>query len=173
MEQVYIQHNGEQRKLFNLYTTKELEDKKENNSDQIKYINLKTDSLNTGANRTDWWYRNVIVKQADWCLTELQHGKINLCQSAEEGNQLRRLSMATRNNAKAWYLVSHSYNVTQEVISGLHYHVLYTNERTQVHSAQSSLVVTHPSTNRGRRAVTPVIVPLSYIPWSAQQANSN
>jgi len=26
------------------------------------------------------------------------------------------------------------------------------NERTQVHSARSSLVVTHPSTNRGRRA---------------------
>jgi len=31
-----------------------------------------------------------------------------------------------------------------------------TDERTQVHSAQSSLVVTHPSTNRARRYVTSV-----------------
>jgi len=33
--------------------------------------------------------------------------------------------------------------------------------RTRVHSAQSSLVVTHPSTNRGRRALTSVNVPPS------------
>jgi len=33
---------------------------------------------------------------------------------------------------------------------------VHTNERTQVHSAQSSLVVTHPSTNRGRRYLTSV-----------------
>jgi len=40
--------------------------------------------------------------------------------------------------------------------------LVYTNERTtQVHSARSSLVVTHLSTNRGRRALTSVNVPLS------------
>jgi len=33
---------------------------------------------------------------------------------------------------------------------------VHTDERTQVHSAQSSLVVTHPSTNRGRRYLTSV-----------------
>jgi len=38
---------------------------------------------------------------------------------------------------------------------------VYTDERTQVHNAQSSLVVTHQSTNRGRRAVTSASVPLS------------
>jgi len=32
------------------------------------------------------------------------------------------------------------------------------DERTQVHIAPSSLVVTHPSTNRGRRALTSVNV---------------
>jgi len=31
-----------------------------------------------------------------------------------------------------------------------------TDERTQVHSAQFSLVVTHPSTNRARRYLTSV-----------------
>jgi len=36
-----------------------------------------------------------------------------------------------------------------------------TDERTWVHSAQSSIVVTHPSTNRNQRAVTSVYVPLS------------
>jgi len=29
---------------------------------------------------------------------------------------------------------------------------VHTDERTQVHAVQSSLVVTHPSTNQGRRA---------------------
>jgi len=38
----------------------------------------------------------------------------------------------------------------------------------QVHSAQSSLVVTHPNTNRDRRALISVNVPLS-IPWSPQR----
>jgi len=37
---------------------------------------------------------------------------------------------------------------------------VHTDERTQVHSAQSSLTVTHPSTNRGRRCITSVNVPL-------------
>jgi len=31
---------------------------------------------------------------------------------------------------------------------------IHTDKRTQVHSAQSSLTVTHPSTNRGRRCLT-------------------
>jgi len=31
---------------------------------------------------------------------------------------------------------------------------VHTNERTQVHSARSSLTVTHPSTNRGRHCLT-------------------
>jgi len=38
---------------------------------------------------------------------------------------------------------------------------VHTDERTQIHSAQSSLTVTHPSTNRGRRCITPVNMPLS------------
>jgi len=33
---------------------------------------------------------------------------------------------------------------------------VHTNERTQVHSAQFSLVVTHPSTNQARRYLTSV-----------------
>ena len=33
---------------------------------------------------------------------------------------------------------------------------VHTNERTQVHSAQSFLVVTHPGTNRARRLLTSV-----------------
>jgi len=37
---------------------------------------------------------------------------------------------------------------------------VHTNERTQVHNAQSSLVVTYPSTNQGRRALTSVNMPL-------------
>jgi len=42
------------------------------------------------------------------------------------------------------------------------YVYVHTDERTQqVHSAQSSLVVTHPSTNRCRRALTSVEVALS------------
>jgi len=36
------------------------------------------------------------------------------------------------------------------------------DERTQVYSAQSFLVVTHPSTNRGRHALTVINVPLSF-----------
>jgi len=40
---------------------------------------------------------------------------------------------------------------------------VHTDERTQVHSAQSSLVVTHPSINRSRRALTSMNGPLSYI----------
>jgi len=38
---------------------------------------------------------------------------------------------------------------------------VHTDERTQVQSAWSSLTVTHPSTNRGRRCLTSVNVPLS------------
>jgi len=38
---------------------------------------------------------------------------------------------------------------------------VHTDERTQVHSAQSSLTITHPSTNRGRRYLISVNVPLS------------
>jgi len=38
---------------------------------------------------------------------------------------------------------------------------IHTDERTQVHSAQSSLTVTHPSTNRSRRDLTSVNVPLN------------
>ena len=38
---------------------------------------------------------------------------------------------------------------------------VHTDERTNGHSAQSSLVVTHPSTNRGRRALTTVNESLS------------
>jgi len=37
-----------------------------------------------------------------------------------------------------------------------------TNEWTQVHSAWSSLMVTHPSTNRSRRSLTSINEPLSY-----------
>jgi len=33
---------------------------------------------------------------------------------------------------------------------------VHTDERTQVHSAKSSLAVTHPSTNRARRYLTSV-----------------
>jgi len=39
---------------------------------------------------------------------------------------------------------------------------VHTDERTQVHSAWSSLTVTHPSTNRGRRCSNSVNVPLRY-----------
>jgi len=38
---------------------------------------------------------------------------------------------------------------------------VHTDERTHAHSAPSSLTVTHPSTNRGRRCLTSVNVPLS------------
>jgi len=38
---------------------------------------------------------------------------------------------------------------------------VHTDERTQAHSALSSLTVTHPSTNRGRHCLTSVNVPLS------------
>jgi len=38
---------------------------------------------------------------------------------------------------------------------------IYTDKRTQVHSARSSLTVTHKSTNRNRRCLTSVSVPLS------------
>jgi len=38
---------------------------------------------------------------------------------------------------------------------------VHTDEPTQVHSAQSSLTVTHPRTNRGRRCLTSVNVPMS------------
>jgi len=38
---------------------------------------------------------------------------------------------------------------------------VHADERTQVHSARSSLVVTHPSTNRGIRCLISVNVPLS------------
>jgi len=38
---------------------------------------------------------------------------------------------------------------------------VHTDERTQIHSARYSLTVTHPSTNRGRRCLTSVNVPLS------------
>jgi len=38
---------------------------------------------------------------------------------------------------------------------------VHTDERTQVHSARSSLTATHPSTNRGRRCLTSVNVSLS------------
>jgi len=37
---------------------------------------------------------------------------------------------------------------------------VHTDERTQVHSARSSLAVAHPSTNRGRCCLTSVNVPL-------------
>jgi len=37
-----------------------------------------------------------------------------------------------------------------------------TDERNQIHSDRSSLAVTRPSTNRGRRTVTQVNVPLHY-----------
>jgi len=40
---------------------------------------------------------------------------------------------------------------------------MHTDERTQVHSARSSQVITHPYTNRDRRALTSVNVPLSYV----------
>jgi len=39
----------------------------------------------------------------------------------------------------------------------------HTDERTQVHSARSSMTVNHPSTNRGRRCLTSVNMPPSYI----------
>jgi len=38
---------------------------------------------------------------------------------------------------------------------------VHTDERTQFHSTWSHLVVTHASTNRGRRALTSVNMPLS------------
>jgi len=44
--------------------------------------------------------------------------------------------------------------------------MVHTDERTQVHTARSSLAVTHPSTNRGRRCLTSMNVPLSQ-PWSS------
>jgi len=40
---------------------------------------------------------------------------------------------------------------------------VHTDEQTQGHSARSSLTVTHPSTNRGRRCLTSVNVPLNLI----------
>jgi len=42
---------------------------------------------------------------------------------------------------------------------------VHTDARTQVDSARSSLAVTHPRTNRGRRYLTSVNVQLS-LPWS-------
>jgi len=47
-----------------------------------------------------------------------------------------------------------------------------TNERTQAHCTPSSLAVTRPSNNRGRRCLTSVNVPLSS-PWSPPQASSS
>jgi len=47
---------------------------------------------------------------------------------------------------------------------------VHTDERTHVHNARSSLVVTHPSTNRGRRALTSGNVPFSALAaasWNA------
>jgi len=46
-------------------------------------------------------------------------------------------------------------------IDGRSYIKVHTDERTQVHSAWSSLMVTHPNTNRGRRCSTSVNEPLS------------
>jgi len=38
---------------------------------------------------------------------------------------------------------------------------VHTDERIQVHSARSSMAVTHPSTNRGRGALPSVDVPFN------------
>jgi len=38
---------------------------------------------------------------------------------------------------------------------------VHADKQTQVHSAQSSLTVIHPSTNRGRQCLSSVNVPLS------------
>jgi len=40
---------------------------------------------------------------------------------------------------------------------------VHTDERIQVHSTQSSLVVTHPSTNRGRRAFSERVTELALV----------
>jgi len=48
---------------------------------------------------------------------------------------------------------------------------VHTNERTQVHSAQSSLAVTHPSTKRARHYLTSVTESLNKH-WSSRQCQS-
>jgi hypothetical protein len=57
----------------------------------------------------------------------------------------------------AWLLVGYWFNVdakSKMIYDGRSQFQVHTDERTQVHSAQPSLAVTHPSTNRDRRALT-------------------
>jgi len=48
---------------------------------------------------------------------------------------------------------------------------VHIDERTQIHKAWSSLMVTHPSTNRGRRCLTSVNVPLALVATISQKVN--
>jgi hypothetical protein len=50
--------------------------------------------------------------------------------------------------------------ISKMIYDGRSQFKVHTDERTQVHSARHSLAVTHPSINRGRRALTSVNEPL-------------
>jgi len=63
-------------------------------------------------------------------------------------------------NELAWFILR-SCQPDNGYIDGRPQIQVHTDEQTQVHSARSLLVVTHPSTNRCRRALTSVNVPLS------------
>jgi hypothetical protein len=61
-------------------------------------------------------------------------------------------------------LVGYWFNVdaiSKMIYDGRSQFQVHADERTQVHSARLSLAVTHPSINRGRRALTSVNEPLS------------
>jgi hypothetical protein len=51
--------------------------------------------------------------------------------------------------------------ISKMIYDGRSQFQVHTDEQTQVHSARLSLAVTHPSINRGRRALTSVYEPLS------------
>jgi hypothetical protein len=54
--------------------------------------------------------------------------------------------------------------ISKMIYDGRSQFQVHTDERTHVHSARLSLTVTHPSINRGRRALTSVNE-LGYVCW--------
>jgi hypothetical protein len=60
-----------------------------------------------------------------------------------------------------WLLGFNVDAISKMIYDGRSQFKVHTDERTQVHSTRLFLAVTHPSINRGRRALTSVNEPLS------------
>jgi hypothetical protein len=145
-------------------------------------LRRRTNDLNANEHSIQFYLHNLQFSTSHFLTPRMSHelrprnADTLSMQTSLRASNFETLSLQTDTNISLQREISSKYPlivvygfyvdaISKMIYDGRSQFQVHTDERTQVHSARLSLTVTHPSINRGRRALTSMKESLSK-PWS-------